>query len=219
MTGLSTLARTPVRAFALTLFLALSLAPASEGSCLLKGPVRYLWIEVVSCSDTALQEVSEELLRPVLGGIDADFVGETKRYAAELFRETPGLLIVAHELAFADSEAPFTDFDPAGKFATRVSDRIGEWRKPEAASERRYFLGSAQARCESLQAAKPIVVYEQSTCCDTGRSGAIGCILEVPELRSSKKAPPTDAELSAAGVTPTPSPAAPEGTTGGPKPF
>lgn len=54
-----------------------------------------------------------------------------------------------------------------------------------------------------------IVVREVSCCCDTGRGPEIGCIVQASELVPSPKAPPTDAELAAAGITPTPSPAAP----------
>lgn len=124
-------------------------------------------------------------------------------------RATPGLLIVGRVLALADTDGPFSIRDPAGKYVTAVSGWPFEWRPPESEGERRYFLGATRATCEALQAAMRIVVHEHFTCCDTGRSGEIGCVLAVPELRPSSKAPPTAAELSAAGISLAPFPDTP----------
>ena len=129
--------------------------------------------------------------------------------AAELLRATPGVLIVAREMAFANSTLPFTKRTPSGKSETVYSDRPGERQSAGTQPERRFFLGSAETACEALVGGGRIVVREVSRCCDTGRGPEIGCILQVSELVPSPKAPPTDAELAAAGITLKPSPAAP----------
>ncbi len=129
--------------------------------------------------------------------------------ATQLLRATPGVLIVAREVAFADSTRPFTKRTPTGKSETVYSDRPGEWQSAGTQPERRFFLGSAEATCEALLGDGRIVVREVFRCCDTGRGPELGCILQVSELVPSPKAPPTDTELAAAGITPTPSPAAP----------
>lgn len=113
------------------------------------------------------------------------------------------------QVAFADSTLPFTKGTLAGESETVYSGRPGEWQSARTQLERRFFLGSDAATCEALIGGGRIVVREVSRCCDTCRGPEIGCILSVSELVPRPKAPPTDAELAAAGITPTPSPAAP----------
>lgn len=219
MTRLSTSSRTPLRAWILALLVALSVAEALEGVCAASGSsARYLWLEVVSCSDQVLREVSDELFRQALEGTYGDFTGVAAGAAAALVRKNPGLLIVGRVLAFADTDEPFSVRDPSGKYSTAVSDRPFEWRRLESEDDRRYFLGATHATCAALQEEGRIVVRRHSNCCDTGRSGEIGCVLEVPELRPSQKAPPTDSELAATGIEPTRAAAAPAGPIGAPKP-
>lgn len=207
-----------MRALALVMLASFSVADRVEGVCSVSRPARYLWLEVLSCSDQVLREVSEESFRQALERTDMDLTRIAAREAASLVRQTPGLLIVGRVLAFADTDEPFSVREPSGKYRSASSDRPFEWRQPETEGERRYFFGSTHATCEALQADERIIVFEHFTCCDTGRSGAIGCILELPELRPSQKAPPTAAELSAAGIYSKPAPAAPEAATGSPKP-
>ncbi len=209
MSGSSSFPRIPVRSFLLALLTALSVAPASEASCLLSRPLRYLWLEVVSCSDQVLREVSEESFRQALERTDIDLTRIAAGEAAALVRETPGLLIVGRVIAFADTDEPYSIRKPSGTYRAAVSDPPFQWRPPESEGERRYFLGATHTTCEALQAAMRIVVHERFTCCDTGRSGEIGCVLAVPELRPSSKAPPTASELSAAGISLAPFPDTP----------
>lgn len=186
---------------ALALLSVVAAAGPADAACMSSRPVRYLWIEVASCSDTVLQEVSAYLLRPDRDSLDRDFDGETRRWAEEQVAQTPGVLIVARQLAFADSEAPFTVREDS-KYTTRTSDRIGEWRCPENTAERRYFLPTRKSTCSSLMSAGRIVVSEDFDCCDTGRSGSIACILEVGRLFESVKAAPTPQELARFGGLP-----------------
>ncbi len=189
----------PIRALALALLVALSLAPPSRGSCVIfRSPDRDLWVEVVTCSDQVLQEVADELFLQALGRTDQDWTGSSVRRATALLRETPGLLIVARELAFADSALAFAKTNPQGTFETAYSDRPAVWQSAGTQPERRFFLGSAEATCEELTRGKRIVVREVLRCCDTGRGPELGCILQVPELISSAKAPPAPEELAAA---------------------
>jgi hypothetical protein len=179
-----------------------------EGTCMLsRPPDRDLWLEVVSCSDGALREVSDELFFQAQVSNDADFTRDAVPRAAALLRATPGVLIVARELAFADSATPFTTFDPTGKPVTRFSDRPGKWQSSDTELEGRYFLGSPVATCESLMRAQRLVVREVFRCCDTGRGPELGCILAVGELVVSAKAPPKAGELSPAREMPDDRPA------------
>lgn len=201
MTAFSHRVAAPTLRAALALLSVFAAAGPANAVCMSSRPVRYLWIEVVSCSDTVLQEVSAYLLRPDRDSLDRDFDGETRRWAEEQVAQTPGVLIAARQLAFADSEAPFTVLE-GSEFSTRTSDRIGEWRCPENTAERRYFLPTRKSTCSSLVGAGRIVVLEDFDCCDTGRSGSIACILEVGRLFESVKAAPTPRELARFGGLP-----------------
>ena len=208
----------PIRALALALLATLSVAGDLKGSCIIfRSPDRDLWIEVVSCSDQVLREVSNELFLVALGRTDEDWMRYSVPRATALLRETPGLLIVARELAFSDSTLSFAKRTPKGTYESVFSDRPGEWQSAGTQPERRFFLGSAELTCEALSGAKRIVVREVFRCCDTGRGPELGCILQVSELVPSAKAPPTPAEISDVSVAPaesTAKPAAPAGAPG-----
>ncbi len=51
-----------------------------------------------------MREVSDEPFRQALGGTCGDFTGVPAGEAAVLVLKTPGLLIVGHVLAFADTD-------------------------------------------------------------------------------------------------------------------
>lgn len=125
----------------------------------------------------------------------ADYSGIAMQEARARFLREPGVLIVARQLAFADSTEPFYDFGSGGIIESK-SERPGVWRRTDGERERRYFLGSAEPTCDTLQAGKRVVVQEQPYCCDTGRAGDMGCILEAGQLVPSLKAPPTAEELA-----------------------
>lgn len=138
----------PTRSLALSLLAAFSLAKDLPAVCSSsRPPERDLWIEVVSCSDQALLEVTDELFVQAF----ARTVGDWTRFAApratELLYATPGVLIVAREVAFADSTKAFIKRTPSGKSETVYSDRPGEWQSAGTQPERRFFLGSAEATC------------------------------------------------------------------------
>lgn len=108
LVSLCTFARTPRCALALALLMTLSRASALEGACMnTRPPERDLWIEVVSCSEQVLREVSNELFVQAVGRTDQDWTRNAVPRATGLLREKPGVLIVARELAFADSALPF----------------------------------------------------------------------------------------------------------------
>jgi hypothetical protein len=162
-------------------------------------PRSYLWVEIVSCSENVVGEIAEVYFLGALTPRDdgADYSGIAMQEARARFLREPGVLIVARQLAFADSTEPFFTFGPKGVPERLESDRPGVWRRTDGEGERRYFLGSAEPTCDTLQAGKRVVVQEQSYCCDTGRAGDMGCILEAGQLVPSQKAPPTDEELAA----------------------
>jgi hypothetical protein len=198
----------PIRPVVLAILGALVLAANLAGVCMLsRAPDRDLWIEIVSCSDDVLREVSDELLLQALVRTDADFTRGAVPRAAALLRATPGVLIFARELAFADSAMPFTTLDSTGKPITKFSDMPGKWQSSDTELEGRYFLGSPVPTCESLMRAQRLVVREVFRCCDTGRGPERGCILAVGELVVSAKAPPKAGELSPAKVVPDDMPA------------
>ncbi len=207
-----------MRALALALLASLSLAGDLSAVCIAsRPPERDLWIEVVSCSDQVLQEVADELFFQALGRTDEDWTRSAVARATKVLRETPGLLIVAREIAFADSSLPFARMTPQGTLDFVYSDRPGEWQSAGTQTGRRFFLGSAEATCEALMGGGRIVVREVSRCCDTGRGPELGCILQVSELVPSLKEPPTAAELSdvsVATVEAAAEPAAPAGAPG-----
>jgi hypothetical protein len=143
----------PIRAFALAFLLTLSVAGDLPAFCSSsRSPERDLWIEVVSCSDQVLQEVTDELFVQALARTGGDWTRFAAPRATELLRATPGVLIVAREVAFADSTRPFTKRTPTGKSESAYSDRPGEWQSAGTQPERRFFLGSAEATCEGLMA-------------------------------------------------------------------
>ncbi len=140
----------PSQALALVLLMTLSLASVSEAVCIAsRSPDRDLWIEVVSCSDHVLQEVSDELFLQALVRTDEDWTRHCVPSAAKLLRERPGLLIVAREHAFADSGLAFSKRTPRGTYEAAFSGRPGEWQSSGAQPERRFFLQTAQATCWS----------------------------------------------------------------------
>ncbi len=199
MLASSPLALSRARTLAFAVLATLSFAAASEASCIAtRPPERDLWIEVVSCSDQALEEVSSELFLQAVGRTDQDWTAGALPRATKLLRETPGVLIVAREQAFADSTQPFSRATAEGLFDTLYSDRPGVWQSSGIQPERRYYLGSAIATCEALLESRRHVVREVFNCCDTGRGPGLSCILQVSELVPSVKAPPTPEELSAA---------------------
>lgn len=176
---------------------AASLPKPLKAACIaFRSPNRDLWIEVVSCSDQVSKEVADELFFDALESGNTGGTRFAVPRAEQALRESPGLLIVAREVAFADSTQPFTKHTPQGAFETAYSDRPGEWQSAGPQPERRFFLGSAEATCETLGQGERIVVREVFRCCDTGRGPEIGCILRVSELVPSPKAPPTAEELS-----------------------
>lgn len=207
-----------IRRFALALLAAVSVARDLPAVCSSsRSPERDLWIEVVSCSDQVLQEVSDELFVQALGRTGGDWTRFAVPRAKELLRATPEVLIVAREVAFADSTRPFTKRTPGGESKTVYSDRPGDWQGAGTQPEGCFFLGSAEATCEALIGGGRIVVREVSRCCDTGRGPELGCILRVSELVPSLKAPPTADEISDVSVAPAASsaePAAPAGVPG-----
>ena len=93
-------------------------------------PRSFLWIEVVSCSESVVNEIAEVYfvgaLHPREDG--ADYSGTAVLRAEARFRESPGVLLVARQLAFADSTEPFYDLDSDELFTQKFSDRPGEWR-------------------------------------------------------------------------------------------
>ncbi len=189
----------PPRALALALLMTLARASALEGSCMnTRPPERDLWIEVVSCSDQVLREVSNELFVQAVGRTDQNWTRNAVPRSTGLLREKPGVLIVARELAFADSALPF--YSRAGGVPSKAlySDQPGIWQSSGARPERRFFLGSAIATCETLLESGRQVVREVSNCCDTGRGPGLACILQVSELVLSVKKPPTPEQLTAA---------------------
>jgi len=199
MDGSSRQASSLIRALALALLTAPSVAGDLEAVCVAsRSPGRDLWIEVVSCSDQVLQEVSDELFLQALERTDEDWTRHSVPSAAKLLRERPGLLIVARERAFADSGFAFSKRTPRGAYEAAYSDRPGEWQSSGTQPERRFFLQTAQATCAALLESRLLVVQEVFRCCDTGRGPELGCILQVSELIPSAKAPPTPAELAAA---------------------
>ncbi len=182
----------------LALLLALSIAQSLEGSCIYtRPPERELWIEVVSCSDQVLREVSTELFVQAAGRTNEDWTGNALPRATQLLREKPGVLIVAREIAFADSALPFYSLKGGVPSEALYSDRPGIWQSSGARPDRRFFLGSAIATCETLVASGRLVVREVSNCCDTGRGPGLACILQVSELVLSAKKPPTPEQLTA----------------------
>lgn len=176
------------------------MAPSLEAGCMSTRPPRsFLWIEIVSCSEAVVKEIADVYfvgaLRPRDDG--ADYSGSALREAQARFRRSPGVLLVARQLAFADSSEPFYVDGPDGPFTKKFSDRPGEWRRTNGESERRFYLNSTEPSCDSLQAGKRAVVQEQGYCCDTGRAGDMGCILEAAELVPSlKEAPKFDLDSS-----------------------
>ena len=92
--------RSPVRAWTLALLIAISVSNAVVASCIAtRPPDRDLWIELDSCSDTALEEISSELFLQAVGRTDEDWTGHALPRTRQLLRETPGVLIVAREPA------------------------------------------------------------------------------------------------------------------------
>lgn len=183
----------------LALVLALPIAPSLEGACInTRPPERDLWIEVVSCSDQVLREVSTELFVQFAGRTDEDWTSHALPRAVQLLREKPGVLIVARELAFADSTLPFYSWEGGVPSKAQYSDRPGVWQSSGARPEVRYFLGSANATCDTLLKSGRQVVREVFNCCDTGRGPGLACILQVSELVLSVKEPPTPEQLTAA---------------------
>lgn len=183
----------------LALLLTLSMARSLEGSCMnTRPPERDLWIEVVSCSDQVLREVSNELFVQFAGRTDEDWTSHALPRATTLLREKPGVLIVARELAFADSALPFYGWTGGTPSQAMFSDRPGIWQGSGVRPEVRYFLGSAYATCDKLLKSGRQVVREVSNCCDTGRGPGLACILQVSELVLSVKEPPTPEQLTAA---------------------
>lgn len=210
----------PFRALALAALATLSGAADLSAVCIAsRSPDRDLWIEVVSCSDRVRTEVADELFFDALAAGDSGGARFAAPRAAEVLRESPGVLLVARELAFADSTQPFSKRTPQGGFETAYSDRPGEWQSAGTQPERRFFLGSDEATCETFVQGERIVVREVFRCCDTGRGPEIGCILRVSELVPSPKAPPTAEELSEPGSAPAGPSEEPPIATGSPKIF
>lgn len=190
-----------IRASALALLATFILAADLQGGCMATRPPRsYLWIEIVSCSENVVNEIAGVYFLGALTPRDdgADYSGIAMQEARARFLREPGVLIVARQLAFADSTEPFYTFGPpGGELERQESERPGVWRRTDGERERRYFLGSAEPTCDTLEAGKRVVVQEQSYCCDTGRAGDMGCILQAGQLVPSLKAPPTAEELAA----------------------
>ncbi|MEO8198249.1 MAG: hypothetical protein ABI689_16140 [Thermoanaerobaculia bacterium] len=185
------------RAWLLALLTTLSLASSLMAVCSAGRPERDLWIEIVSCSDGALKDVSDELVLQAFDRTDGvDYSRSAVPRAAELLRQSPGFLVEARVLAFAESTKTFMKRGATGKMELAMADRPGEWQRSELEPAKRYFLASAASTCEALKEPGRVVVREVFRCCDTGRGPELGCILQVSELVTSTKTPPTDKELS-----------------------
>lgn len=195
------------RSLIFALLVGLSTSGTLEAVCSASQPPdRNLWIELISCSDSAMEEISGELFLQAVERTDADWTGHALPQTRKLLLETPGVLIVARELAFADSNTAFTKRSSTGKYEVAYSDRPGVWQVSEPRPERRYYLGSTHATCGELLEAHRLVAKEVFNCCDTGRGPGIACILQVKQIEPSGKNPPTLEEL---GSTELPTPGAP----------
>jgi hypothetical protein len=150
----------------LAAFLSLALAVDAHASCLFSREQKALAVEVVRCVDPLTYfDILEVAPR------ESSFPKELRRreFAAQAQRDAGVVLqaTIRHSRSYDD---PFPEGLPAW---------TSEWQPHDPPSSEFFYLQTT-GTCGDFEAGAAVQVSPARVCCDTGRSGAAGCWLELP---------------------------------------